>query len=189
MTVRRKATRIGIILLLFATMTSMCITETNAAWWEWITGDVYYIIVDQSYSPGMQDNTSGTVNDLEYSDNINYTILDDHAGMVVYIYTKVAHGYSRHIKMEFDRNDFCYYGPVGYGGGISVFVRNYNTGGWNQKAYVDSYIWSATYSLSSSEYTKSGSYDYTIIKLQAWSNAFVFQLHIDRAVIRSYVRI
>ncbi|MFW9845462.1 MAG: hypothetical protein ACFFD6_01835 [Candidatus Thorarchaeota archaeon] len=184
-----RALRIGMILLLVATMSSIYAVEADAAWWEWVTGDVYDVVVDQSASPGMFDATWGTNNDMEYSDDNCFIIRDDHAGMNVYIYTRVAHGSSRHIKLEFDRNDFRYYGPVGHGGGISVEVKNYDTSDWDQKAYVDIAVWSATFSLSSSEYERSGGYDYTVIRLCAWSNTYLYQLHIDRAVIEAYVRI
>ncbi len=187
-----KSKLVGIIamLLIIAFVTSVSITPAAALGsWQWATGDVYDYTVDQSSSPGYFDSTSGTYYSFKWSDNNRFIIVDDHGGMVVYIYTKVFDGgYGKRIKVEFDWNDFRYYGypnPTGKGGGVSIDVKDYNTDGWNQKEYIDHQYCMYTFTLTSDEYTISGGYAYTIIRLVCWSNTYLFQLHIDQAVIQA----
>jgi len=186
-----KSKLVGIIamLLIIAFVTSVSITPAAAVGsWQWATGDVYDYTVDH-IDPGFFDYTEGTCYSFKWSDNNRFVIIDDHAGMFVYIYTKVFDGgYAKRIRVEFDRNDFRYYGypnPTGRGGGISVEVKDYDTGGWNQKDYVDTQYWTGAFTLTSDEYTTSEGYVYAIIRLMCWSNSRIFALHIDQAVIQA----
>ena len=168
-------------------MSPAIVTPTSAVGYQWITGTVNSTYMVQ-YHPIWTDTESGTYYSFRFDDNNRYVIHDSLGGFDFYIYTRVLDtGLSKRVMVSFDRNDFHMPGHgIPGGGGVSVEVKNYNTGTYVQKAYCDVQgPWSVTFMLYSGQYQSLGGYVETIILLRAWTLDAAYELHIDRAVIQT----